>query len=164
VQRLVKILQLRIDVRSEVGVGTTFSLTLPRGAAAMATPASRALYSSSPERAAAQQQHHVLLIEDDAAVLGGTRMLLTTEGYRVTASSSAEEALQRAAQLRDIDVIVSDFHLGEGKNGADAIASIRALLGRPIKAISAQRRHLLRHGQATAGGAPALCAKAHQRR
>jgi two-component system, sensor histidine kinase len=134
VQRLVKLLQLRIDVTSAVGVGSTFSLAVPRGVAATAAAASTAQRGASQARTAARKQH-LLLIEDDAAVLNATRMLLGTEGYRVTGTSSAEEAVQRAAELRDIDVIISDFHLGDGKNGAEAIASIRAMLGALTKAI-----------------------------
>jgi len=135
VQRLVRLLQVRLDVMSEVGVGSTFALTLPR-AEAMATASAlpgRSGAGSQPRVAA--PSHHLLLIEDDPAVLNATRLLLGTEGYRVTATASAAEALQRAAELRDIDIIVSDFHLGNGGNGADAIASIRATLGSATKAI-----------------------------
>ena len=135
VQRLVRLLQVRLDVVSEVGAGSTFTLTLPRAGAAagVSTLPSDPVVCSPPPPAA--QRQHLLLIEDDPAVLNATRMLLGTEGYRVTATSSAAEAVQRAAELHDIDIIVSDFHLGNGGNGADAIASIRSRLGRPTKAI-----------------------------
>jgi two-component system, sensor histidine kinase len=135
VQRLVRLLQVRLDVVSEVGVGSTFTLTLPRARTAASVSAiPRASQVCAPRQGAAQRQH-LLLIEDDLAVLNATRMLLGTEGYRVTATSSATEAVQRAAELRDIDIIVSDFHLGNGGNGADAIASIRSTLGRATKAV-----------------------------
>jgi len=134
VQRLVRLLQLRLEVSSAVGVGSTFALTLPRaGAGAVAALPCGVAAASSGLPAA--PHHHLLLIEDDPAVLNATRMLLGTEGYRITATSSAEEALQRAPELRDVDVIVSDFHLGNGSNGIDAIASIRSTLGQPTKAI-----------------------------
>jgi len=133
VQRLVRLLQVQLDVVSEVGVGSTFTLTLPRArTAASVSTSAGAPEVCSPRQGAAQ---HLLLIEDDPAVLNATRMLLGTEGYRVTATSSAAEAVRRAAELRDIDIIVSDFHLGNGGNGADAIASIRTTLGRATKAI-----------------------------
>jgi len=137
VQRLVQLLQLQIDVTSTVGVGSTFSFRVPCGAPAADTAVVRvpSAPAPAPARAAATAREHLLLIEDDAAVLGATRMLLGTEGYRVTATSTAEEAVKRALELRDIDVIVSDFHLGNGRNGAEAIAAIRAALGRRTKAI-----------------------------
>ena len=135
VQRLVRLLQVRLDVESQVGAGSSFTLTLPcAGAAASISPLAGHPEVCLPRQPAARRQH-LLLIEDDPAVLNATRMLLGTEGYRVTATSSAAEAVQRAAELRDIDIIVSDFHLGNGGNGADAIASIRSTLGRATKAI-----------------------------
>jgi two-component system, sensor histidine kinase len=132
VQRLVRLLQLRIEVTSEVGVGTSFALTLPRGAAEVGAAAGAHASRPGPRPGL---QRHLLLIEDDPAVLSATRMLLGAEGYRVTATSSAQEAVRRAGELRDIDVIVADFHLGNRENGADAITSIRAILGQPTKAV-----------------------------
>jgi PAS domain S-box-containing protein len=135
VQRLVELLKLHIGVSSEVGRGSTFAVTLPRAGSAALTAASQATEGASQQRTGSARRQHLLLIEDDAAVLNATRLLLGTEGYRVTATSSAEEAMRRAADLGDIDVIVSDFHLGNGSNGVDAIAAIRSALGRTTKAI-----------------------------
>jgi two-component system, sensor histidine kinase len=154
VQRLVRLLEVRLEVVSEVGVGSTFALTLPRaGAAAGAgTPArDHGVCSRAPP--AARPQRHLLLIEDDPAVLHATCMLLGTEGYRVTATTSAAQALQRAAELRDIDIIVSDFHLGNGGNGADAIASIRSTLGRATKAVLITGDTTAAMGEQSAAGA-----------
>jgi CheY-like chemotaxis protein len=133
VQRLVKLLGLRIEVHSQVGVGSTFSLALPRGAAAPASLAPR----ERPEAAvvAGGVQQHVLLVEDDPGVRNATRIFLKGEGYRVTATASLDEAVQRASESRDIDVIVSDFHLGDGQTGTEVIASIRNLLGQTTKAV-----------------------------
>jgi len=134
VQRLIRLLQLRLEVTSTIGAGSAFAFVLPQGRPAAEAAASCAPIKLSP-CGAATPRHHLLLIEDDAAVLNATRLLLRTEGYRVTAALSAEEAVQRAAEFRDVDVIVSDFHLGNGKNGADAIVSLRSILGHPAKAI-----------------------------
>jgi PAS domain S-box-containing protein len=135
VQRLVELLKLRIEVSSEVGRGSTFALTLPRSGTAALTTASQRPEGTAQHRTEPARRQHLLLIEDDAAVLNATRLLLGTEGYRVTATSSAEEAMRRAAEHGDIDVIVSDFHLGNGSNGFDAIAAIRRALGRTTKAV-----------------------------
>jgi two-component system, sensor histidine kinase len=135
VQRLVELLKLRIEVSSAVGRGSTFAVMLPRAGAAALIAAAQQPPATAPPRTEPARRQHLLLIEDDAAVLNAMRLLLGTEGYRVTATSSAEEALGRAAQLADIDIIVSDFHLGDGSNGFDAIAAIRSALGRTTKAI-----------------------------
>ncbi|MGA2564411.1 MAG: ATP-binding protein [Steroidobacteraceae bacterium] len=133
VQRLVKLLALKLDVRSEVGKGSTFTLTLPASlgvtAAACAAPATGALHEPQIGRA------RVLIVEDDAAVRGATRMLLKVEGYRVAAVASLAEALEHVRDAKDIDVLVTDYHLGNAENGIQVIGALRGALGRTLKAV-----------------------------
>jgi len=133
VQRLVKLLELRIEVTSKVGVGSTFTLALPIGVPLPEKVSQRAVHGAPNVRCGTQQ--HVLLVEDDAGVRNATRIFLKSEGYRVTATASLDEAVQRATENRDIDVIVSDYHLGGGQTGTEAIATIREILGRATKAV-----------------------------
>ncbi|HVY79572.1 MAG TPA: hybrid sensor histidine kinase/response regulator, partial [Steroidobacteraceae bacterium] len=133
VQRLVRLLGLRIDVQSEVGIGSTFSLILPVGAAAGAPSATRARAPAAPSRSGVQR--HVLLVEDDPGVRNATRVFLKGEGYRVTATASLKEAVRCADETRDIDIIVSDYHLDSEGTGADVIASVRRVLNRAIAAV-----------------------------
>jgi CheY-like chemotaxis protein/two-component sensor histidine kinase len=133
VQRLVRLLDLRIDVQSKVGVGSTFSLELPLGAATAATSTPRTRPSAPAARSGVQ--HHVLLVEDDPGVRNATRLFLKAEGYRVTATASLSEATRCAAEAPDIDIIVSDFHLGGGGTGTDVIASVRKILNRATAAV-----------------------------
>jgi PAS domain S-box-containing protein len=132
VQRLVKLLGLRINVDSRVGVGSTFSLALPLGAAATAA-APRARATAPTSRPGVQQ--HVLLVEDDPGVRNATRVFLKGEGYRVTATASLNEAMRCASETRDIDIIVSDYHLGGGGTGTEVIASVRNILNRATAAV-----------------------------
>ncbi len=131
VQRLVKLLTLQLEVQSEIGKGSTFSLQLPAGR----LPATSA--AGSTRRAAAAQPRlgraHVLLVEDDPAVRAATRMLLKVEGYTVTSVGSIAEALQQAQS--DIDIILTDYHLSDGETGTDLIAAVRERLGKNLKAI-----------------------------
>jgi two-component system, sensor histidine kinase len=132
VQRLVKLLNLSLDVRSEVGKGSVFSLSLPFGSSA-----SGAVRVASHELAASQPQIgkvSVLLVEDDPAVRDATRMLLKAEGYRVTAVGSVAEALQNGRE-DNIDLLVTDYHLNDGETGTDVIAALRETLGFPLKAV-----------------------------
>jgi PAS domain S-box-containing protein len=131
VQRLVKLLTLQLDVQSEIGKGSTFSLQLPAGQrpAAAAAAAARRVTAANSRLGRA----HVLLVEDDPAVRGATRMLLKVEGYTVTSAGSMAEALQQAS--KDIDVILTDYHLSEGETGADLIAAMREKLGSNLKAV-----------------------------
>jgi len=133
VQRIVRLLDLRIDVQSQVGVGSTFSLILPVGAAAPGAVAPRP--RQLPASPSPGIRQHVLLVEDDPGVRNATRIFLKGEGYRVTATASLAEAVQHVTESKDIDVIVSDYHLGGGATGTDVIAAIREIIGAATKAV-----------------------------
>jgi PAS domain S-box-containing protein len=133
VQRLVKLLNLRLDVRSEVGKGSAFSLLLPASGNCMEMP-----YIRSEEAPALQPQAgqpHVLLVEDDAAVRDATRMLLKADGYRVTAVSSLAEALRIPDEDTGLDLLVADYHLSDGETGTQVITALRASQGVALKAV-----------------------------
>ncbi len=132
VQRLVRLLNLRLEVRSEVGKGSMFSLILPIGVTQ--TSGSAVELAKVPAAAAPAGRRHVLLVEDDAAVRDATRMLLKVEGYCVTAVSSLGEALQ-SAKAHAPDLLVTDYHLGDGQLGTQVIAAVRQTLGHPLKAV-----------------------------
>jgi len=132
VQRLVKLLNLRLDVRSEVGKGSAFSLLLPpgRGAPGFVQVATRESAMRQPQIG----KVNVLLVEDDRAVRDATRMLLKAEGYGVLTAETLAEALHKVRQ-ETIDLLVTDYHLSDGETGTQVIAELREALGRPLKAV-----------------------------
>ncbi len=132
VSRLVKLLNLSLDVRSEPGRGSSFCLRLP---------ASSARVAGGPEPAAADSgkrprlARRVLLVEDHAGVRNAMLMLLSAEGYEVAAAASADEALRRAADGGRFDLVISDYHLEDGKTGIEVIESLRARYGLDLKSV-----------------------------
>jgi two-component system, sensor histidine kinase len=133
VQRLVKLLALELDVQSEVGRGSAFSLVLPIAASlssSVGMPSEHTAADNLPV-----PQGRVLLIEDDPAVRGATRMLLTVEGYQVTAVASLHDALQAARQHPTVDMVIADYHLNGAETGIQVIAALRELFGLPLKAV-----------------------------
>jgi PAS domain S-box-containing protein len=133
VQRLVKLLKLRLEVSSEVGTGSVFSLLLPVGQQERPTPRPQAAAGSA--RDAPEGRPRVLLVEDDAGVRDATRMLLAVEGYRVTAVSSRSEALRSAREEGIPDLLITDYHLGEGELGTQVIAAVRESAEADVKAV-----------------------------
>lgn len=77
----------------------------------------------------------MLLVEDDAPVRDATRLLFTVEGYRVTAVASVGEALRMTRNGEAPDVLVTDYHLGDGETGIQVIAAVRDVLRAPVKSI-----------------------------
>jgi two-component system CheB/CheR fusion protein len=131
VQRLVKLLNARLEAMSEVGKGSVFSLLLPLAAAAVHEP--------EPDRtrapaAAAAGSGRILLVEDDASVRDATSMLLRVEGYRVTAVGSLSDALRAVAQEAP-ELLVTDYHLAEGELGTEVIAALRERVRPGLKSI-----------------------------
>ncbi len=133
VRRLVKLLDLELAVQSEVGRGSTFSLLLPKPAAA-AHPA--LALPAPPVRALARRRAaRILLVEDDPQVRRATHAFLAGEGFSVTAAGSITEALQSAGQIKGLDLIVTDYHLADAETGAQLIASMRELQGARLNAV-----------------------------
>ncbi len=135
VRRLVKLLGVELEIRSQVGRGSTFSLRLPPGAS-QTVPArpqgSTPKLSAGPINGGAR----ILLIEDDAEVRNATRMLLKAEGYGVTAAGSSDEAVRKATEEdARIALVVTDFHLGPGETGVQVILRVREVLRTPVKAV-----------------------------
>jgi CheY-like chemotaxis protein len=132
VQRLAKLLDLTLDVHSEVGRGSVFSVLLPKGRKSRATAVGRppAAAVSVPRKSSPL----VLLVEDDPAVSSATCMLLRVEGYRVTAVASLAEALASLEQGTP-DLLITDYHLRAGELGTQVIASLRQKIGMSLKAV-----------------------------
>ena len=132
VQRLVALLELRMEVRSEVGTGSVFSLELPLGRASLGTAPQGPVKAAAPQPASAPL---VLLVEDDPAVRNATRMLLKVEGFQVLTAGSLAEARAQAGQHPDLDLLVTDYHLSNEETGTQVIAALREALGKHLKAV-----------------------------
>jgi PAS domain S-box-containing protein len=134
VQRLVKLLTLKLDVRSEVGKGSAFSLVLPassrQDAAAQPTVVESSVYG--PQQIG---EARVLVVEDNESVRRATCLLLELEGYHVTPAASLSEALQHVQQGHGVDLLISDYHLNDGETGTQVISALRQILGISLKAV-----------------------------
>ncbi len=134
VRRLVKLLQIRLEIRSQPGKGSTFALQLPQGAAdflAGETPPAASLERES--RAADGSK--ILLVEDDPDVRNATRLLLRAEGYHVVTACSLDEAVENARECSDLELLVTDYHLGPDTTGTQVIERLRATHDGSLKAI-----------------------------
>jgi two-component system, sensor histidine kinase len=134
VQRLVKLLTLKLDVHSEVGKGSAFSLVLPASSVQDVRAQSGVVESFvySPEQIG---EARLLLVEDNEAVRRSTSLLLELEGYQVTSVATLSEALQHVQQSHRVDLLISDYHLSDGETGTKVIASLREILGASLRAV-----------------------------
>ncbi|VTT99410.1 hypothetical protein, partial : Putative uncharacterized protein OS=uncultured Desulfobacterium sp. GN=N47_I07050 PE=4 SV=1: PAS_4: HisKA: HATPase_c: Response_reg [Gemmataceae bacterium] len=110
-----------IDVATEPGQGTTFSVLLPAVDGPAARPEVRAAATGVP-----RGSETVLLVEDELAVRRLARAALEGVGYRVLEAGSGAEAVRIADQCADpIDLLVTDVVM-PGMGGVDVAAAVRA--------------------------------------
>ncbi|NIJ78193.1 PAS domain S-box-containing protein [Xanthomonas campestris] len=104
---------VRID--SEVGVGTTMALYLPRFNGVLAldelVPA-----TEQPLRSVAQRCT-VLLVEDETPIRVLMSEVLSEAGYRVIETAEGSAAVERLRSQETIDLLVTDVGLTGGLNG-----------------------------------------------
>jgi two-component system cell cycle sensor histidine kinase/response regulator CckA len=114
-----------IDLRSELGHGTTVTIYLPRHAG-----------KEVDERTGAKPgiarpgRETVLLVEDEVPILEVTRRMLEKHGYRVLTASTPGRALELAREhLGDIDLLITDVVMPE-MNGRDLAKSFLSIYPR----------------------------------
>jgi two-component system, sensor histidine kinase len=134
VQRLVKLLSVKLHVSSQVGSGSSFTLLLPAGKG-QESVSHRAVAASHPAAPRQISGARVLLVEDNASVRRAMGRLLGLEGYRVTPVASLSEALQHIHAGNVVDLVICDYHLSDGENGAHVIAAVREIFGNTLPAL-----------------------------
>ncbi|QAU45234.1 AAA family ATPase [Bradyrhizobium guangzhouense] len=129
---------IRID--SEEGVGTTFSLYLPRAtqAAASARVATKGELQRGSET--------ILLVEDDELVRNYVEAQLKSFGYRTIAAPNGPEALALVDQGAAFDLLFTDVVMPGGMNGRElADAVLRRRPGVPVLYMSGYPEAAMMH-------------------
>nr|WP_255699047.1 PAS-domain containing protein [Luteimonas sp. Y-2-2-4F] len=141
--RIARLLEAPLTLRSRPGRGTVFALALPRAAG-----------RARSEPAVAQTGlagAHVLLVDNEPVALDALRRLLQGWGCTVDAVAGGDAA-QAALSARPADLWLFDYHLDDGDNGV-ALAcrladrhSARPTLILSADATDAVRRDAAEHG------------------
>lgn len=115
-----------VEVRSELGKGTAFTIRLPAHSESHGRPRLATRWPASAHIGAGKQ---VLLVDDEPLVRRSTARLLARSGFSVT---EAEDGLQACALVRKgqrIDVLLVDLDM-PGMNGLATIRELRRELPR----------------------------------
>ena len=151
-----------MKVRSTLGKGSVFSVTIPlapiEAAAAESVaveplapvpaapvpaapipapaPAAAARMATLADAPVKEGEIAILVIDDDSFVLSAISMFLTSAGHRVVGASTVAEGL-RAVEDGSVrpDAVIADYHLSATENGLDFIAELWTRLGLRIPAV-----------------------------
>lgn len=129
VKRLINILQLKIEVSSEINQGSKFVVTIPQGDITKIKPKT---ITVAPEL----NSINVLVIDDDKMVGESLSALLSKWGYEHRITESGDEA--EAVIIDDgfsPDAILADYQLKHKKTGIESIMQIQKLMQSNIPAI-----------------------------
>ncbi|WP_337268435.1 ATP-binding protein [Oryzifoliimicrobium ureilyticus] len=125
VRRLGGVLDIDVKLRSLLGHGTCVTLSNLE-ICAQAELAPRPIQISETDLA---QGLRVLLVDDDEAVLTATAHLLRKWGCKV------ETSLAPPDQVSEIDLLITDFDLGNGVTGKECIEQVQRLARRPVSTV-----------------------------
>jgi CheY-like chemotaxis protein len=133
VDRLRRLLNHEIELTSTLGRGSRFTVLVPMAAEGVTSIET----ARSPHPATFAVEGKVVLIIDDAPiVLEGASGLLSKWGYSVVTAGSDEAALILLTEREQRpDLIISDYHLANGRTGIEAIERIDAAFGVSIPAV-----------------------------
>jgi len=127
VRRTARLLGHPLELRSEEGHGTVFSVAVPLSYAVDTGPVEASPEASRPTaRHAGLPGQLALLVDDDAQNLAGLTMLFESWGCRVIAATSGNALFERVLPLAERPaLIISDYRLREHETGIHVIERLR---------------------------------------
>ena len=133
VERIARVLDREVTLKSNVGRGSRFSIEVPRCSSGIA--AAPKLRAPARPDIGRLDGTVVVCIDNDRAIVDGMETLLGGWGCRtLTAADLASALVAIDASGLEPDGMLVDYHL-DGANGIAAIAELRRRLGRHVPAI-----------------------------
>jgi two-component system, sensor histidine kinase len=133
VERLVKLLDHSLELRSQLGKGSVFAVSLPRGRREEFVPG-EADGQIVVDRDVANSL--ILVVDDEPDVRDSMLALLGKWRCEVIAAESCSEMLGKLVSIKRMpDLIVSDFRLQGDENGIDVVARLREEFNAQVPAL-----------------------------
>lgn len=133
VRRLAKLLRIEVELRSQLGQGSVFSLRVPHSLADVMMPRTQP-FRTEPD--VDLRGKTVLLVDDEPLGREAMRCELGDWGMNVVLAADAEEALNfLSARNITLDVAIVDRDLGSHISGPDLLDRLATDLGIAVPAI-----------------------------
>jgi signal transduction histidine kinase/CheY-like chemotaxis protein len=130
VKHIARLLDHEVGVRSALGEGSTFSISVPHAE----TPVEATTRSVSPAISTTNRPAAVLFVDDDPAIVDAILMMFAGEGFEVQAAQNGDDALAHIEKGFRPDVLVSDYRL-PGYNGIEVVRRVRQRTREDLPAI-----------------------------
>ncbi len=130
VKGLCELLGHDITVKSTLGKGTVFGISVPSGTSQdieQETPEDTTMLLDVPKS--------VLIIDDDALSLEALTNTVSSWGHITASASSVSAAIQVISDNFSPEIVITDFRLQDGKTGLDALAVLHEIMNEDIPAI-----------------------------
>ena len=132
VERIARILDCQVRVRSWPGRGSVFSIDVP-----LSDEAPRPVVAPSMPQPALGDPlpgRRLLVLDNEISILQSMAALLGQWGCEVLTATDREAALQ-ALQGRPPELVLADFHLDHGVTGCEVVRDLRKHFGTVIPAV-----------------------------
>ncbi|MGB9165183.1 MAG: NahK/ErcS family hybrid sensor histidine kinase/response regulator [Rhodomicrobium sp.] len=124
VERMCRVLDHRLFLKSELGKGSSFSVFVPL--ARWSEMESTRHFPARPVSYGDLRGAIVLCVDNDRSIIDGMKALLSSWQCAVIAAMDSAEAIEQLKAARVTpDIVISDYHL-DRENGCDAIRAIAA--------------------------------------
>ena len=131
VERLARLLDIPVSLRSRSGKGSMFSFDLPRalGRRPVGTAEDRAFLVEVRDT-------FIVIVDDEKLILDATRAVLEQHGAFVLTAISRTDVLRQVGHSRRIpDALICDYRLRAGETGLQVIEAIREEFNADIPAM-----------------------------
>jgi two-component system, sensor histidine kinase len=131
VRRLVDLLGCEITLRSEVGHGSCFEVSVP-----MATGGIPVSNDALEATSGALAHGFIVVIDDELAIRNAMSALLAGWGHETIIVGSGDEAIRQLSRCEQRpDLIICDYRLRDGENGIAVIERLRSEYNEAIPAM-----------------------------
>jgi two-component system CheB/CheR fusion protein len=131
---IARLLEHRLDVSSEPGVGSKFAVEVPIDIRSVAQTKTEEVASMTQQDKRDVARPVVLFVDDDPAVVDATAMFFRSAGIDAHCATDCTGALAKLSAGLRPDIIVSDFWLPE-HNGTELVRRVRQAVARMLPAI-----------------------------
>ena len=138
VDRIARLLDHPVELRSEPGKGSCFEVHVPRAAKPQDKPA--VTPQSEPRQRTTLAGQVIVCVDNEPEILDAMERLLGKWGARPLTAGHCDEAVAKVLRLREDEslepaILLVDYHLDDDATGLEVVAAVREALGHDVPTV-----------------------------